>query len=118
MSVTVKKALPEANSDFYAVGATISEEDQALLRRTRDFLEAEVAPVIDEHASLAKAYCTVKMRESVGYARELLGGNGILLDHQVGRFVADAEAIYSYEGTREMNTLIVGRAITGFSAFV
>ena len=72
----------------------------------------------DEHASLAKAYCTVKMRETVGYARELLGGNGILLDHQVGRFVADAEAIYSYEGTREMNALIVGRAITGFSAFV
>ena len=72
----------------------------------------------DEHASLAKAFCTVKMRESVGYARELLGGNGILLENQVGRFVADAEAIYSYEGTREMNTLIVGRAITGFSAFV
>jgi glutaryl-CoA dehydrogenase len=36
----------------------------------------------------------------------------------VGRYVADAEAIYSYEGTREMNTLIVGRSITGFSAFV
>jgi len=72
----------------------------------------------DEHASLAKAFCTVKMRETVGYARELLGGNGILLENQVGRFVADAEAIYSYEGTREMNTLIVGRAITGFSAFV
>ena len=72
----------------------------------------------DEHASLAKAFCTVKMRDTVGYARELLAGNGILLDHQVGRFVADAEAIYSYEGTREMNTLIVGRAITGFSAFV
>jgi glutaryl-CoA dehydrogenase len=72
----------------------------------------------DEHASLAKAYCTVKMRETVGYARELLAGNGILLEHRVGRFVADAEAIYSYEGTREMNSLIVGRAITGFSAFV
>src|SRR5262249_10040930 len=72
----------------------------------------------DEHASLAKAFCTVKMRETVGYARELLGGNGILLEEHVGRFVADAEAIYSYEGTREMNTLIVGRAITGFSAFV
>ncbi len=72
----------------------------------------------DEHASLAKAFCTVKMRETVGYARELLGGNGILLDHHVGRFVADAEAIYSYEGTREMNSLIVGRAITGLSAFV
>jgi len=72
----------------------------------------------DEHASLAKAFCTVKMRESVGYARELMGANGILLDNQVGRFVADAEAIYSYEGTREMNTLIVGKAITGFGAFV
>jgi glutaryl-CoA dehydrogenase len=72
----------------------------------------------DEHASLAKAYTTSKCRETVGYARELLGGNGILLENQVGRYVADAEAIYSYEGTREMNTLIVGRAITGFSAFV
>ena len=49
---------------------------------------------------------------------ELLGGNGILLDEHVGRFVADAEALYSYEGTREMNALIVGKAITGFSAFV
>ncbi|MDT5070437.1 MAG: glutaryl-CoA dehydrogenase, partial [Mycobacterium sp.] len=53
----------------------------------------------DRHSSLAKAWCTVRMRETVGYARELLGGNGILLEHNVGRFVADAEAIYSYEGT-------------------
>ena len=72
----------------------------------------------DRHSSLAKAFCTVRMRETVGYARELLGGNGIVLDHNVGRFVADAEAIYSYEGTREMNTLIVGRSLTGLSAFV
>ncbi|HET9772016.1 MAG TPA: acyl-CoA dehydrogenase family protein [Acidimicrobiia bacterium] len=72
----------------------------------------------DEQASLAKAFCTVKARETVGLARELLGGNGILLEHDVGRFVADAEAIYSYEGTREVNTLIVGRAITGESAFM
>jgi len=72
----------------------------------------------DEHASLAKAFCTVKMRETVGFARELLGANGIVLDFEIGRFVADAEAIYSYEGTREMNTLIVGKAITGFGAFV
>jgi glutaryl-CoA dehydrogenase len=72
----------------------------------------------DHHSAMAKAFCTVRMRETVGYARELLGGNGILLEHQVGRFVADAEAIYSYEGTREMNTLIVGRAITGLSAFL
>ena len=72
----------------------------------------------DHHSALAKAFCTVRMRETVGYARELLGGNGILLENQVGRFVADAEAIYSYEGTREINTLIVGRAITGVGAFV
>lgn len=72
----------------------------------------------DEHSALAKAICTVRMREAVGWAREILGGNGIVLDYDVARFVADAEAIYSYEGTREMNTLIVGRAITGQSAFV
>jgi glutaryl-CoA dehydrogenase len=72
----------------------------------------------DAKASLAKAYCTQRMRESVGWARELMGGNGILIDRNVGRFVGDAEAIYSYEGTREMNTLIVGREITGLSAFV
>jgi glutaryl-CoA dehydrogenase len=72
----------------------------------------------DHHSALAKAFCTVRMRETVGWARELLGGNGILLENQVGRFVADAEAIYSYEGTREINTLIVGRAITGLGAFV
>ncbi len=72
----------------------------------------------DEQSALAKAFCTVRMRETVGMARELMGGNGILLEHNVGRFVADAEAIYSYEGTREINTLIVGKAITGVSAFV
>jgi alkylation response protein AidB-like acyl-CoA dehydrogenase len=72
----------------------------------------------DEHASMAKAFCTVRMRETVGWARELMGGNGILLENNVGRYVADAEAIYSYEGTREVNTLIVGRAVTGTSAIV
>jgi glutaryl-CoA dehydrogenase len=89
---------------------------QCMVTRLSQMQDAGI--MSDEHASLAKAFCTVKMRETVGYARELLAGNGILLDNQVGRFVADAEAIYSYEGTREMNTLIVGRAITGFSAFV
>jgi glutaryl-CoA dehydrogenase len=72
----------------------------------------------DEIAGLAKALCSVRCRETVGWAHELLGGNGILLENQIGRFVADAEAIYSYEGTREMNTLIVGKHITGLSAFV
>ena len=71
-----------------------------------------------EHASLAKAFCTTKTRETVGLARELLGGNGILIDYNVGRFFADAEAIHSYEGTRQINSLIVGRTITGFGAFL
>ena len=71
----------------------------------------------DEHASMAKGVCTIRMRETVGWAREILGANGILLDQHIGRFVADAEALYSYEGTREMNSLLVGKAITGLSAF-
>lgn len=72
----------------------------------------------DEHASLAKVFCSLRTRDIVSRAREVMGGNGILLEYDVARFVADAEAIYSYEGTKEINTLIVGRAITGHSAFV
>ena len=70
-----------------------------------------------ERASLAKAFCTDQMRETVSLARGIMGGNGILLEYDVARLFADAEAVYSYEGTHEMNTLIVGRAITGISAF-
>ncbi|MHA6758513.1 acyl-CoA dehydrogenase family protein [Streptacidiphilus sp. PAMC 29251] len=72
----------------------------------------------DEQSALAKAYCTTRMRETVGWGRELLAGNGIVLDYSIGRFVADAEALYSYEGTRKINTLIAGRAATGIGAFV
>jgi len=72
----------------------------------------------DEHASLAKVFTAARCRETVALARETLGGNGILLEHHVARFFADTEAIYSYEGTNEINTLVVGRAITGHSAFV
>ncbi|MFI2722399.1 acyl-CoA dehydrogenase family protein [Streptomyces collinus] len=72
----------------------------------------------DEHSSLAKAFVTSRMREVVAWSREIFGGNGILLEHDIARFFADAEAIYSFEGTREMNTLIVGKSITGESAFV
>lgn len=72
----------------------------------------------DEHSALAKAFVTARMRETVALAREICGGNGIVLDYGPARFFADAEAIYSYEGTREINHLIVGRAITGHAAFV
>lgn len=78
----------------------------------------DTGQLTDEHASLAKVFCSLRTRDIVSKARGVMGGNGILLQYDVARFVADAEAIYSYEGTKEINTLIVGRAITGISAFV
>ena len=78
----------------------------------------DIGKLTDEQASLAKVFCTLRTRDIVSHARELFGGNGILIENDIARFVADAEAIYSYEGTKEINTLIVGRAITGQSAFV
>ena len=72
----------------------------------------------DAHSSLVKEFCANRMRETVALARQLVGGNGVLLSHGIARYFADAEAMFSFEGTREMNTLIVGRAITGRSAFV
>ncbi|KRA23359.1 hypothetical protein ASD65_02205 [Microbacterium sp. Root61] len=71
----------------------------------------------DAHSALAKGYVTTRARETVAWARELLGGNGIVLEHGVARYFADMEAIYSFEGTREMNSLIVGRSMTGLQAF-
>lgn len=71
----------------------------------------------DEQGALAKSYCTSRLRETVAMGRELLGGNGILLDYGIARYFNDAEALYSFEGTREINTLIVGRSITGLGAF-
>src|ERR1700734_386369 len=72
----------------------------------------------DHHAALAKAFCTSKSRETVSWGREVLGGNGIVADYNVARFFADAEALYSYEGTYQMQNLIVGKAITGHGAFI
>jgi glutaryl-CoA dehydrogenase len=72
----------------------------------------------DAQSALAKAYVTSHARETVALCREALGGNGIVLENGVAKPFADAEAIYTFEGTRQMNSLIVGKAITGFSAFV
>src|ERR1700758_2166024 len=72
----------------------------------------------DHHAALAKSFCTAKSRETVSWGREVLGGNGIVADYNVARFFADAEALYTYEGTYQMQNLIVGKAITGHGAFV
>ena len=89
---------------------------QCLVARTAQ-LEAE-GKLTDAHAALSKAFCTAKCRETVAWAREVCGGNGIVADYNVGRFFADAEALYSYEGTYQMQNLIVGKAVTGLSAFL
>lgn len=84
----------------------------------------------DHHSAMAKAFVSARMRETVALCREICGGNGIQLGGQsqldagipagygVARYFADAEAVYTFEGTYDMNTLIVGRAITGIAAFV
>ncbi|QDG90473.1 acyl-CoA dehydrogenase family protein [Pseudarthrobacter sp. NIBRBAC000502770] len=71
----------------------------------------------DQDSALAKMQTSLFMRDTVALAREVVGGNGITLAAGVARFHADAEAVYSYEGTHEINALIIGRALTGESAF-
>ncbi len=77
----------------------------------------EAGRMTPEQASLAKLNNAAKARQIAADAREIMGGNGILLDNIVARHQADLEAIYSYEGTDHVQTLVVGRAITGQSAF-
>ena len=72
----------------------------------------------DAQASLAKVFTAARCRDVVALARDLHGGNGILLENHVARYFCDTEAIYSYEGTNEINSLIVGRDVTGLGAFV
>ena len=69
------------------------------------------------HAALAKLATASGARRVCAMARDILGGNGILLDHHVARHHADIEAVYTYEGTDSVQSLIVGRTITGISAF-
>jgi glutaryl-CoA dehydrogenase len=69
-------------------------------------------------AALAKLQCASGARRVCQMARDILGGNGILLEYHVARHLADVEATYTYEGTDSVQSLIVGREITGLSAFV
>jgi glutaryl-CoA dehydrogenase len=77
----------------------------------------EEGMLTDTIAALAKMNNTRKARQVIAEARDLLGGNGILLDFHVIRHMADIEAIHTYEGTETIQTLIVGRDITGVGAF-
>jgi alkylation response protein AidB-like acyl-CoA dehydrogenase len=95
--------------------ANITASQCLIVRQAQLHAEGKLT---DSHAALAKAFCTAKCRETVAWARELLGGNGIVADYKVARFFADCEALYSYEGTFQMQNLILGKAVTGFGAFV
>ncbi|MCB7136208.1 acyl-CoA dehydrogenase family protein [Cellulosimicrobium marinum] len=77
----------------------------------------EAGELTGPQASLAKYTCTRGARQIASTARDLLGGNGILLAHRVARHFADIEALHTYEGTESVQALIVGRDITGVSAF-
>jgi glutaryl-CoA dehydrogenase len=77
----------------------------------------EEGRLTDTIAALAKMNNTRKARQVIAEARDLLGGNGILLDFHVMRHMADMEAIHTYEGTETIQTLIVGKDITGVGAF-
>lgn len=82
---------------------------------------AELQEAGDEqmmYSSMAKVHNSKRMRETVALAREVCGGNGITLESDVARFFVDAESIYTYEGTHEINSLLIGRQLTGKSAFV
>jgi glutaryl-CoA dehydrogenase len=84
---------------------------------TRLSAAQDAGDVRDETSALAKMQTSLLARETVALAREVQGGNGILVAHHAARFFADAEAVYSYEGTHDITALIVGRALTGESAF-
>ena len=78
---------------------------------------AEQGRLTDTMASLAKMNATRKARQVLLMARDLMGGNGILLEHRVMRHMADIEALHTYEGTESIQTLIIGKQLTGIGAF-
>ena len=77
----------------------------------------ERGELTDAVAALGKTWAADRVRETVALGREIAGAEGIRVDNDLARYFADAEAVYTYEGTHEMNSLIVGRAVTGLSAF-
>ena len=87
-------------------------------------MQCRLSQLIDEgkalmpQVALAKMHYTERSRAILADARDLLGGNGILLDYHVARHLCDIEAIDTYEGTDTVQALIVGRDITGLNAFV
>ena len=79
---------------------------------------AQRGTLTEAMSSMAKYHNANKARRVTQLAREVLGGNGMVIDNHIARLWTDAEIIYTYEGTNEVNMLIVGRDITGMNAFV
>ena len=69
------------------------------------------------HVTMTKAWTTRTGRQVVALARELLGGNGVVVDYGVAKAFCDLEALYTYEGSYEVNALVAGRFLTGIAAF-
>lgn len=101
-------------SQLASMLAQITATQALLLQLAR--VEARGEVTFDQ-AALAKLHSVRMARSVTAAARDLLGGNGLLIDHVVGVHLADMEAVATYEGTDSINALLVGRAITGLSAF-
>ena len=88
---------------------------QLLAHRLADLKErGEMRP---QHVSMAKRNNVRMAREQSRVAREMLGGNGITLDYSPMRHMANMETVYTYEGTHDIHTLILGEDLTGVAAY-
>ena len=98
--------------------ADMLQELTSMMLCCRRVLDLECAGTLDERqASLAKVHCTRKARSIAANARDMFGGVGILLENDVMRHMLDIEALHTFEGTDTMQSLIIGKAVTGVSAF-
>jgi glutaryl-CoA dehydrogenase len=77
----------------------------------------EAGTITPQQVSMAKMNGCRVARECTRLAREILGANGIADDYQTGRHFCNIEAVYTYEGTDDIHTLIVGQQLTGIAAF-
>ena len=130
MTVTAQTDIGRAlGTDHYLLRGGLAEKELDYLGRTRRFVEEEVLRVLlrvvrgechqlsDTIAGLAKMHNPSRAHRVIATARDLLGGNGILLENHLIRHMADVEAIHTFEGTETIQTLVVGRDITGVGAF-
>jgi alkylation response protein AidB-like acyl-CoA dehydrogenase len=67
---------------------------------------------------LCKAWCTSRARETLAIAREILGGNGILIENWIMKTMIDLESLHTYEGTADINMLVAAKELTGIQAFI